>query len=105
MRALARNGSTRSGLCGGRWTAIGAWVTQPVTTAPSRAACGTLLGPGEFGSRELTGYLRGVTRERLVGTNVAGYTMAALVGEGGTSTVYRAEHPQYGTAAVKVLRE
>ena len=56
-------------------------------------------------TRELTGYLRVVTRERLVGTNVAGYTMAALVGEGGTSTVYRAEHPQYGTAAVKVLRE
>jgi serine/threonine protein kinase len=56
-------------------------------------------------TRELTGYLRVVTRERLVGTKVAGYTMAALVGEGGTSTVYRAEHPQYGTAAVKVLRE
>jgi serine/threonine protein kinase len=56
-------------------------------------------------ARELTGYLRDVTRERLVGTNVAGYTMAALVGEGGTSTVYRAEHPQHGTAAVKVLRE
>jgi serine/threonine-protein kinase len=56
-------------------------------------------------ARELKGYLRRVTRERLVGTNVAGYTMAALVGEGGTSTVYRAEHPQHGTAAVKVLRE
>jgi serine/threonine protein kinase len=54
---------------------------------------------------ELPGYLRGVTRERLIGTTVGGYVIRALVGEGGTSTVYRAEHPQHGEAAVKVLRE
>ena len=35
MRALARNGSTRSGLRGGRWRATGAWVAQPVTS-PAR---------------------------------------------------------------------
>jgi len=36
---------------------------------------------------------------------MGGYTIRALVGEGGTSTVYRAEHPQHGPVALKVLRE
>ncbi len=43
--------------------------------------------------------------ESLVGSTLAGYTLRAKVGEGGTSTVYRAEHPAHGTVAVKVLRE
>jgi eukaryotic-like serine/threonine-protein kinase len=46
-----------------------------------------------------------VTRERLVGGTVGGYTIRALVGEGGTSTVYRADHPEHGAVALKVLRE
>lgn len=46
-----------------------------------------------------------VSTETLVGTTVAGYTVKARVGEGGTSTVYRAEHPVHGTVALKVLRE
>jgi eukaryotic-like serine/threonine-protein kinase len=54
-------------------------------------------------NRKIT--LRGVTRERLVGETMGGYTIRALVGEGGTSTVYRAEHPQHGPVALKVLRE
>src|SRR5918999_589387 len=41
----------------------------------------------------------------LVGQTVAGYALRAQVGEGGTSTVYRAEHPEHGVVAVKVLRE
>jgi serine/threonine-protein kinase len=43
--------------------------------------------------------------ESLVGSTLAGYTLRAKVGEGGTSTVYRAEHAEHGTVAVKVLRE
>lgn len=43
--------------------------------------------------------------ETLVGTTLAGYAVRAKVGEGGTSTVYRAEHPQHGTVALKVLRD
>ena len=43
--------------------------------------------------------------ETLVGTTLAGYAVRAKVGEGGTSTVFRAEHPQHGTVALKVLRE
>lgn len=43
--------------------------------------------------------------ETLVGTTLAGYTVRGKVGEGGTSTVFRAEHAQYGTVALKVLRE
>ena len=36
---------------------------------------------------------------------IAGYTLLDRVGEGGTATVYRAEHPVHGTVALKVLRE
>ena len=41
----------------------------------------------------------------MVGTSIAGYTIVKEVGEGGTSAVYLAEHPNHGTVAVKVLRE
>jgi serine/threonine-protein kinase len=40
----------------------------------------------------------------LVGRTVAGYQLTRYVGEGGTATVYRAEHPERGLAAVKILR-
>jgi len=46
-----------------------------------------------------------VPRESLVGQTIAGYTLCSEVGEGGTSSVFRAEHAQHGTVAVKVLRE
>ena len=44
-------------------------------------------------------------RENLVGTTVAGYTIDREVGEGGTSAVYDAHHPEHGRVALKVLRE
>jgi len=40
----------------------------------------------------------------MVGRTVAGYHLAEYIGEGGTATVYRAEHPERGRAAVKLLR-
>ena len=43
--------------------------------------------------------------ENLAGRTIAGYRLLERVGEGGTATVYRAEHPQRGPAAVKVLKE
>jgi serine/threonine-protein kinase len=46
-----------------------------------------------------------VTPENLSGSSLAGYTLQEMVGEGGTAVVYRSEHPQHGTVAVKVLRE
>ncbi|HJU64426.1 MAG TPA: serine/threonine-protein kinase, partial [Gemmatimonadaceae bacterium] len=46
-----------------------------------------------------------MVREDLTGTALAGYTMQDMVGEGGTAVVYRAEHPEHGLVAVKVLRE
>ncbi len=46
-----------------------------------------------------------MTRENLVGTTFAGYTLREEVGEGGTAAVYRAEHAQHGVVAVKVLRQ
>ena len=41
----------------------------------------------------------------LVGRTLAGYAIRNEVGEGGTSSVFRAEHPTHGVVAVKVLRE
>ena len=46
-----------------------------------------------------------MARDPLVGTTVAGYLLLDRVGEGGTATVYKAEHPEHGAVAVKVLRE
>ena len=46
-----------------------------------------------------------MARDPLVGTNVAGYHLLDRVGEGGTATVYKAEHPEHGSVALKVLRE
>jgi serine/threonine-protein kinase len=40
----------------------------------------------------------------LVGRTIAGYQLTSYIGEGGTATVYRAEHPERGVAAVKILR-
>lgn len=44
-------------------------------------------------------------QENFVGRDIAGYSLRQLVGEGGTAIVYRAEHPQLGTVAFKLLRE
>jgi len=41
----------------------------------------------------------------MVGTAVGDYKIRKEVGEGGTSAVYLAEHPNHGTVALKVLRE
>lgn len=43
--------------------------------------------------------------ENLAGRTIAGYRLLERVGEGGTAAVYRAEHPERGVAAVKVLKE
>ena len=46
-----------------------------------------------------------MSRDTLVGTTLAGYSIKDMVGEGGTSAVYRADHPEHGVVALKVLRE
>jgi serine/threonine protein kinase len=46
-----------------------------------------------------------VSQDALLGNELAGYTLQSMVGEGGTATVYKAEHSTHGTVAVKVLRE
>lgn len=45
-----------------------------------------------------------MSQDNLVGRTVAGYKLLSHVGEGGTATVYRAEHPERGQAAIKILR-
>jgi serine/threonine-protein kinase len=45
-----------------------------------------------------------MSQDNLVGRTVAGYKLLSHVGEGGTATVYRAEHPERGEAAIKILR-
>src|SRR4030067_3139192 len=43
--------------------------------------------------------------ENLAGRTVAGYRLLERVGEGGTAEVSRAEHPEHGACAFKVLRQ
>jgi len=45
-----------------------------------------------------------MSQDDLIGRTVAGYSLLAHVGEGGTATVYRAQHPERGVAAIKILR-
>jgi serine/threonine-protein kinase len=46
-----------------------------------------------------------MAQENLTGRTVAGYRLLERIGEGGTATVYRAEHPERGLCAIKILRE
>jgi serine/threonine-protein kinase len=43
--------------------------------------------------------------ENLAGRTIGGYRLMERVGEGGTATVYRAEHPAHGQCAFKTLRQ
>ncbi|UCD23632.1 MAG: serine/threonine protein kinase [Gemmatimonadota bacterium] len=43
--------------------------------------------------------------EDLTGRSIAGYKLMSRMGEGGTATVYRAEHPEHGRCAVKILKQ
>ncbi|MBI1968261.1 MAG: serine/threonine protein kinase, partial [Gemmatimonadetes bacterium] len=43
--------------------------------------------------------------ENLAGRTIAGYRLLERVGEGGTAEVYRAQHPERGACAFKVLRQ
>ena len=46
-----------------------------------------------------------MTQENLAGRTIASYRLIKRVGEGGTATVYRAEHPDRGICAVKILQQ
>ncbi len=46
-----------------------------------------------------------MSNENLAGRTIAGYRLLERVGEGGTAEVYRAEHPERGACAFKVLRQ
>jgi serine/threonine protein kinase len=43
--------------------------------------------------------------EDLSGRSIAGYRLVSRVGEGGTATVYSADHPDHGRCAVKILKQ
>src|SRR5438552_17354313 len=49
-------------------------------------------------------FARPMASETYVGRTIAGYRLLERVGEGGTAEVYRAEHPERGACAFKVLR-
>jgi len=45
-----------------------------------------------------------VPPDDLTGRSLAGYRLEQRIGEGGTAVVYRAQHPDHGGCALKVLR-
>jgi len=45
-----------------------------------------------------------MSTDNLVGRTIAGFRLLTFVGEGGTATVYIAEHAEYGRCAIKVLK-
>jgi len=46
-----------------------------------------------------------MTTENFVGRTIASYKLVEFVGEGGTATVYRADHAEHGQCAVKFLKQ
>ena len=46
-----------------------------------------------------------MTTEDFTGRTIAGYELEQLVGEGGTATVYRAQHAEHGQCAIKFLKQ
>jgi serine/threonine-protein kinase len=46
-----------------------------------------------------------MSKENLCGRTIAGYRLLDFIGEGGTATVYRAEHDERGVSVVKVLKQ
>lgn len=85
-------------------------IGAPIDVKWSEQALSTCCGPVSSSEIQLAAiggrrYVRPVAIETLVGTTLAGYTVRGKVGEGGTSTVFRAEHAQHGTVVLKVLRE
>jgi eukaryotic-like serine/threonine-protein kinase len=46
-----------------------------------------------------------MSSDNLAGRTIAGYHLLERVGEGGTAEVYRAQHPEHGVCAFKVLRQ
>ena len=46
-----------------------------------------------------------MAQENLTGRSVSNYRLLERIGEGGTATVYRAEHPERGVCAVKILKQ
>ncbi len=45
-----------------------------------------------------------MSQDTLIGRTIGGYVLRKHVGEGGTALVFRADHPERGVAAVKILR-
>jgi serine/threonine protein kinase len=45
-----------------------------------------------------------MSQDTLIGRTIGGYILRKHVGEGGTALVFRADHPERGPAAVKILR-
>ena len=45
-----------------------------------------------------------MAQDNFVGRTVGGFRLLSHIGEGGTATVYKAEHPERGLAAFKLLR-
>ncbi len=55
-------------------------------------------------SRVIT-FADSMPNENLAGRTIAGYRLLERVGEGGTATVYQAEHAEHGRCAVKILKQ
>src|SRR5881409_1705313 len=74
-------------------------AATPASSATSarRLTCST-SNPG-------VSFARPMPTENLAGRTIAGYRLLERVGEGGTAEVYRAEHPERGPCAFKVLRQ
>src|SRR6266700_847154 len=88
--------------CRGRAAAAG---RSRRTERPSPAVRPRVASLAEPQLRTLVSRTTPMAPENLAGRSIAGYRLLERIGEGGTAEVYRAEHPERGACAFKVLRE
>src|SRR5882724_8906727 len=84
-----------------RWGAAGRSCTRP--PRPRGMPLPPLVSLAQPQIRPLVSRVP-MPNENLAGRTIAGYRLLERVGEGGTAEVYRAQHPERGTCAFKVLR-
>src|SRR5262245_28600818 len=96
-RCLQRSESNLRFGCRARHSTCGAYIGTPCTFV-KKTDMPAGVAPCDSPQRRLLppparSYVRAVPKENLIGQTIAGYTLRNEVGEGGTSAVFRAEHP------------
>jgi serine/threonine protein kinase len=103
--AAATDGGSEPGETPARWREQARVETSKVAVSADQRSVLACISDLPYPQKSVSVTFARVSQQSLVGSKIAGYTIQSEVGEGGTSAVYKAQHPSHGTVALKVLRE